>query len=114
MKKIILTFALCSICVFSYAKPLSTKISVSNTEKFEAKKIPSDPVENKILFQGEVQQKPACRMSCTVSVYDPGTGQWYGATASAGSIFTSCATALHNACEKVQELIQKTMNQMQH
>ncbi len=42
-----------------------------------------------------------CRVSCTVSASD-GFGNTVGVTASAGNIFTSCATAGEMACAKAR------------
>lgn len=58
---------------------------------------PSEISKNK-----KTDSEDYCRMTCTIFVED-GFGGFIGISATAGGIFTSCETALSNACKKVAQ-----------
>lgn len=101
MKKKIATiaFLLVTMVTFSYGKK-ALKVSLKS----------SAPKATYFVKVGTnnstINIKPTCRMTCSITVYDDLNERWTTIHETSGGLFTSCNTALENACHKLYEKVQ--------
>jgi hypothetical protein len=93
MKKIIISAVVVFIfCANSFANTNEVKIERELPKKAEVSKKVTTPSK---------KDKPICRVSCSVSWSGP-SGETVTVSAEAGSIFTSCETAISRCLAKLE------------